>query len=619
MSTLFMGGVLLALSALLALRLQKRIEEVFAVSIFCIIAVLYIAGLFGNLKIGFYLILFLSVAAGVYSVYLIGTKQCNAFDFLITPGLLVFLLFLGIVWYGHRGRLFSVWDEFSHWGLVIKNMVYLDQLGNAVQATTYFRGYPPATSLFAYFWIKLAGVYNESDAFRSANVFLFSLLLPMFKRLEWRNWLRLPVVFLVALLLPCQFAAGAYTSIYVDTLLGILFAFALFQYFTNEKNDSEILLFSSALFILPLVKASGTGLALIAVIIIAVDVLLVERGWKLKRKAMWIAAPALAVLVGKFSWNIYLRLTDTSEAWNTSGLTASALWNVLIGNGEAYQANVISNYFEGIFSPSQYTFGYIIKLSVFMWALVFVFFSVALIFSHKGGLWKKRYTVCLTGTVVGLGVYTISLLLLYLFTFSPYEAEGLASFSRYISTYLTGMFALLVALYIDRFAAEKGKQGGVCYLILAIMMISVNAANLLPITFETASSVENTRKIREAREVPQSVLDSLDVNKDRVYIICQNDNGFRYWINYYNFTPIHTGAVAWSLGEPYDDGDIWTQNLTVEEFSAELEEYTHVYVYRADEQFINKYGILFEDPSQIANRTLFRIEKQSKKLVLVSQ
>lgn len=618
MSTLLAGGILLSFAAGPAILLKKRVEELLAVAIFGIVGVLYLSGLAGDLEAGFRAVLVLAAAAAVAGAVLIVRHRDRAVQLLLTPGLLAFCLFLGMVWFGHRGRMFSEWDEFSHWGLVIKNMYTLDRLGNAAQATTTFRGYPPAASLFAYFWIKLSGAYRESDAFRSMDIFLLTLVLPAFKRLRWKHGGRILAALGVALLLPCQFNATALTTIYVDTLLGFVLAFVFFQYLTTEKRPAELGILCLALCILPLIKASGTGLALIAALILLVDVLR-QKGWPPARRAAWATAPLLAVLAGKYSWDIYLKLTHTAEAWNSSKLTPGAVWNLLRGNGEAYQKDVISDFFKGILFPSRYSFGYLFKLSVFAWGLVFILLAAVLILTLRDRREKQRYTLCLAGVIVGFAVYGISLLLLYLFTFTPYEARNLASFTRYISTYLTGMFVLLACLYLDRFAPAENPTGAVCYLVLGCMLVSSDGHNLLPVTFGAEESVAASMAVRADCTIPQDVLDKLDPDTDRVYTVSQHDNGFYYWIEYYNFTPVKSDTAIWSLGAPYDEADVWTKDLSAEEFAATLQDYTHLYLYKVDEQFVERYGALFEDPGAIGDKTLFRVEKDGSTLTLAAE
>lgn len=92
-------------------RLQTKNRRIFAVSVIVISLLLYIGGLFGSLSIGFYAVVALAVLS-VPALALLLVKRRQSWKLLATPGLLAFLLLLFIVWNGHRGRLFSRWDEF---------------------------------------------------------------------------------------------------------------------------------------------------------------------------------------------------------------------------------------------------------------------------------------------------------------------------------------------------------------------------------------------------------------------------------------------------------------------------------------------------------------------------
>lgn len=497
-------------------------------------------------------------------------------------------------------------------------MVALNQLGNAEYATTTFRGYPPAASLFSYFWIKISGAYNESDAFRSANIFLFALILPVFKNFTWKKSARILAVFIIALLLPPMFNATALTTIYVDTLLGFLFAFSLFQYFTSDYRLRELLLICLPLFSLPLVKASGTGIALLAVIIMILDIFFVRIQRSGKQRAAWSICLSFALFAGKFSWDIYLRLTNTKEAWDTSKLTFSGISNLLLGRGEEYQYSTIYNFLRALVKDSQYGLGHIVHLTAIWWGILFLILSAIFILCLKHNL-RHRYVLCLFSVETGFFIYTFSLLLLYLFTYTAYEAERLASFTRYLSTYLSGMFAFLIYLFIYLWGSkDKFKKINICYPLLVFILLCSNYTNIFSITVGARSSIEASIKVRREREIPQSVLDKLNERTDHVYIISQQDNGFNKTVLYYEFTPVNAATPAWSLGPPYYEGDIWTKSLTEEEFAKALKDYTHLYIDTADNQFKNLYGSLFEDSNSIKDKTLFCINKQGTTVKLTT-
>lgn len=615
MSTLLIGLILISFSAPLALLSRKKIEELLPISIMGIIFVLYLCGLFGNLSIGFHLILLLSIISLGLFLFLFHRDRKSWTSLLITPGLMAFCLLLFIVYWGHQDRVFSEWDEFSHWGLVIKNMFFLDKLGNAPEATTSFRGYPPAASLFAYFGIKLSGCYNESDAFRSANLFLFILILPIFKRATWKRPVHIFVLFLFLLLLPPLFNETALTTIYVDTLLGFMFAFVLYEYFTANNLVLELPFICLPLFSLPLVKSSGTGLALIAFIIIFLDVFFIQNHLSKKLRAFLTVLPLISALAGKFSWDIYLKLTDTQEAWNTSKLTLPNIISLLLGNAEPYQYNTIHNFIQAFCKDPQYDFGHVFHFNALWWALLFAALSFLLILCLNSKL-RRRYLLCLSSVEIGFCIYAFSLLLLYLFTFSAYESERLASFVRYLSTFLTGMFAFLIYLFIE-FTISKTTFGrNTCYLLLVLILSFSHYPNVLSITIDKEDSISASKEIRKQHEISPSILEKLDADTNRVYLISQGDNGFNVVILRYEFTPVYASSPAYSLGPPYYDGDVWTKDYTIEELSEALEDYTHMYIYEADNQFKALYSSLFEDPSSIQNKTLYRVNHLGNHITL---
>ena len=73
--------------------------------------------------------------------------------------------------------------------------------------------------------------------------------------------------------------------------------------------------------------------------------------------------------------------------------------------------------------------------------------------------------------------------------------------------------------------------------------------------------------------------------------------------------------MGWSLGSPYYEGDIWTIDMKLEEWEQILyNEYTYVYLFRIDTQFISRYGSLFED--EITDDSIYEIIKNSESISL---
>ena len=86
---------------------------------------------------------------------------------------------------------------------------------------------------------------------------------------------------------------------------------------------------------------------------------------------------------------------------------------------------------------------------------------------------------------------------------------------------------------------------------------------------------------------------------------------FRYEMSPENKVP----TWAWSLGDPYNEMDIWTSNISVEEFGLILRKYDYIYLYNIDEQFLNKYWELFGFSQNVHDFSLWSINSDNQLLL----
>ena len=183
------------------------------------------------------------------------------------------------------------------------------------------------------------------------------------------------------------------------------------------------------------------------------------------------------------------------------------------------------------------------------------------------------------------------------------------------------MFAFILMLFIFMFAKRDKPKINISYLVLIFVMLNVNISKIYPSTILYQNSVNDTQKLREQREIPKAVLEKLDSETDLVYVLSQNDRGYKFWVTHFNLTPVKSlpeeGFASWSLGKKYNNDDIWTKNFSVDKFSEYLQEFTHLYIDNADKQFIDGYGSVFANPSDIKDKTLFRVENQNGATKLV--
>ena len=104
---------------------------------------LYVAGMAGQLFMGRNVVLAVGVGSGLVCLYFLIRENVPFFDRVLTPGFAAFVLITLFFWWNSEGRVFMQWDDFSHWGLGVRNMHFFGKLGNVAEATTKFKDYPP--------------------------------------------------------------------------------------------------------------------------------------------------------------------------------------------------------------------------------------------------------------------------------------------------------------------------------------------------------------------------------------------------------------------------------------------------------------------------------------------
>lgn len=234
---------------------------------FSVILLIYVTGVLGSLRIGFYMTAAAGGVCGGACLYFLIKERRGFLERVLTPGCIAFLLLGLFFWWSNRGRLLMQWDDFSHWGLVVKNMHIFQKLGNIPEATTKFKDYPPAASIFAYFFTNF-GSYNETNAIRGMGILTACTMLPMFRNVQWKNKKSLiSGILLLALVyvLPTSFHKNAYIGLYVDSLLGVLFFFLVYFMTAYEAGAFRRVNLAAGGMILTLTKGLRAGLAAMAV------------------------------------------------------------------------------------------------------------------------------------------------------------------------------------------------------------------------------------------------------------------------------------------------------------------------------------------------------------------
>lgn len=581
--------------------LRVRAARAFPLALGVVVGVLYVPALFGGLY------------AGVYAVYLLALAGLGCFIFLAVRrknvpegtfgALLVWLLFFVFALVQNRGRMLVNWDEFTHWGLTAKTMSVLNVLNTDPVSNATFRDYPPAMSLIQYFFARTYPAFREDATLIAMNAAYFALVMPVFSLTRKRHCLTAGTLFFLnALLLPTAFYPSFFSELYVDAMLGLLLGGALATYFSDDSLCGRFCVLSQ-LCLLALTKSSGAGLAAIALVVMAVDALRFSRG---NRRAVFLTAGA--VLIALLSWKAHTTLAGVGSSWTMDGLGR------LAGLSGGRKNAVL--YFLRALGEFELT-GYLMPVTCFTALILFLCAGWALL--RKRPLAEQRRMRMAFGmTAIGAALYAGTLLALYLFAYSEYEAENLASFGRYMMTYALAMLFFTAGIgCVQGVRRGGGVKAAVCVFLSLCVLQNVGLT-----LYHEATAPLQSRETANAREsyAPARKAKRLMQEGERLYILSPVGGDYDWWLVRYDLglpddalNPSDWTSVGTA---PYAEGDIWTRVMAPEDWASEVAaHYDYLYLCWTKEAFERDFAAFF--PQGLTQQTLYRVTQENGTPVLL--
>ncbi len=629
------------IAAFFSIVFNTKFDTVAALPFFLIIITTYIFGLLGDLRYGVFAIIVFSIFCFVfmscYCLRHIKTLKASLSN-IVTAGFYAFVAFLIIMLVGHLGRPLENWDEFAHWGATVKGMYYNNTFSTAENSAILAKheAYPPGTALLHYFFTKCSGTYHESNMIRSMCVFAFSLFLPVFSytTLKKENLLKSISFFFVIFLLPTVIYSDFYVTLYVDGILGCVFAYMLYIYFSERKITPLFLAqFCSAAFVITLIKSSGVAFVIISLFLIFIDVIFFHHN-ELNHKRTVLSSwkflfPILCVFISKYSWNLYIEKAQLHE-WKTSAISFSAIKNLFTNNIADYQLEGINEFIKKFTTVRPWinntrdtaiTLTYPIYFSYVIFTVMIIITGIIIAQLMKKTRPKKSTVTMSILLAISFIGYSISLLLLYLFTFEKWEITSCAAMDRYLGTFVLGVllfmtFMLLQAIPSSGTVSKLKLQSKA--LLITILVLIISFANMNSIANITVSSRFDIARIQQAREryhTASSASKSLIGDTGKVLFLSQNNESYYYYnLCRYSLAPLRsTSGLNYALANSQETET--KDKLTG--LKNALKSYQYVYVDKTDDLFNQYYAELFENPDDIQDDTFFVIDKKDADIKLI--
>lgn len=632
---------LLSFSFLFMVLWNRKWEEVIGLSLITSVFLLFISGLLNKLLIGIKLLYILSIICFIIAFFIYIKKQLNIRS-LASPGLFVWCILFVLIMLTCHNMWLARWDEYTHWGLAVKDMFYYNSFAKHFNTTVMLPRYLPFSTLAEYLFVYPNELFSEDLLYMGFQVILLCVLVIVCRPAKQKYRYLIPSL-AIMVLVPVIFFQDVTNCIYVDPLLAVFTAYIFICYYGEEKSVFNWLCILGGLFALSTVKDMGVVIAGLLVLVIIADTAFKQiKAKKLHIRSFIIPLSLLvAVFMFFFIWQIFLNIpvqnanpskeisksTEASEivtqeftnSVSASKVSIDGILDILSGNGKSYQYKSIKNFIIKLFDEDTYYFGNLgmsyMDISLFILLLIGILCYI--------NFWNNRDTFFSFGCfsfLAGL-CYLVCLEVFYLFTFSLSEALDLASHERYWASYLCGVVIAFFYFLICQLSKLSEKTGHPKYWIIAtcfsvILTILVPMNNLVMKNMDISISKE----LKYGYDEMEEALRSFSSKSEKIYYICSNSSGGSYYmfrntacpliVPYSDVNIIASEESAQMQKELYAAQEIEMNDksfLSAEKWAERLSECQYVFIMNADEMFRKDYAELFEQPETISTGTFYQV------------
>lgn len=647
-----MSSILFYFAALMmAHKFKKKLNWTAPLTILLLSLILYLFGLLDLLLVGAYAECIFIVFAIVYSIYYILKKDKDIIALMKSPASVTLIIAAIFFTYFSLNRGLSEAndvDSLRVWALQVKNMCYYDVLYSP--SFTSEGNYSPGTMLWNYLACKSWIGYSEGIMFLAQSMFTVSLLLPLYDCIENYPYKKKAsvIVFFLIFLIPASFRADVYGSLYVDVILSELTfygAISVYRLF-REGGRFDILNITCTLFVLTFAKRIGITNASAVIFTCALcmsyldpaDGNRIGTGKKIALLSLFTLAPVIfywswAVVTTGFEnslsspmllpfvggiggWLIGAVLKKTRKYLNhtTAAIVGVLVLIALIQIGKQYflkdddTSQITISFVENIFLTERCYYGQTLPLSV--GAFTIIVLSIWYLIHHFYRNQISRLAKTLTGSIfVGMIGYLVVLLFTYVGIISLYfdsETKYLPSFDRYMMPWMFVLLGMTIVVLLS----TAGREHWIIYpMCLVAILLSLNISDFADYMLEKPSLIEFY-----AFEQADVELTADDV----VYFIDETDSQGELQAFNYSLLPAkaYKDEPSLSYKEALVDSDDQTSYPSLSEVRSEIAECDYVYIQMIDDEFVDRYKDLFEDPSEIDTGAVYNVIHENGTVML---
>ena len=390
------------------------------------------------------------------------------------------VLIVPVLYYACCNRRLMSYDEYSHWGLMIKNIVAFDALPRrGAGAAFVLYDYPPMGALFPAMVCRIFG-YRDGMAYFGYELLLLTLAAGLVP--PEATTARKTVAYGLVLLCLTTLFPFSVLRLFSEPMIALLFALCLRPVFRREADRMERLADLCAAMALALTKNDGAFFVALALAI------RLAAGEKKERRDCLKDGTAAALAYAAYA----LYRAANGIASNYQPETGSRLADWLSGHLAKPFSDVpglfVSVFFGRKFPQAGVYSCYALGVSA---AVLFAALTLICAWIVLLSVDRKKTAYLFGALYAGQALYLLMLMATYMFFFAEDEAQWLAEFDRYVSLPAL-LIALTACMALTWNESRMRTRSGAAMLAMTAALIPLDHPELMRETFITREAVVKT-------------------------------------------------------------------------------------------------------------------------------
>lgn len=422
------------------------------VTICALTAVMYIGGMLHVMQIAAWIVL---MAGAVLAVWMIVRRSRS----LVQPGLLLFAAGCAALWMRYRSSLLVAYDDFSHWGMIVRHMLANHRLPGANDALITFQSYPPGAACWIYYVCRFLG--NSDGMMLTAQAAMtLAGWLPLFSLAQGKGRLLKAVAAACVTVVGVSLFQGT-ASLMVDNLLA---AIAVGAVCILIRDNTSVWLVGLMAAVLSLVKDSGLFFSGVLVLGYA----FFHKPDGVKTWLLQLVKLGLPFALARIAWFLRVKLAFPAATVSRHALTIENLRAT--GSDKSYEDmfRIARLLMKRVFSPDNQA----LQILLLMMAVMIVAVVLRGLFSRRWNIRKELAVWC--ACALSYAVWVGFMGLMYVFSMTLSNALELVAFERYNSTCALFLYGMMV-IWLCQTDLSAPRHAAACLALAALVPLGIGS------------------------------------------------------------------------------------------------------------------------------------------------